>query len=104
MLVCKHSRRLNNLKIKSARNTKISGFVIHVEAIIYLLLHDLHHSTFNEFLSTEKNIFIVIVVETDKCFGFIFKLKVDKANYLPKICYKNLLSSSQNDRLVNDYF
>ena len=58
-------------------------------------------------------------METDKCFGVIFTLKVlstnasnvsniltevHKANYLPKICYKNLLSSSQNDRLVNDIF
>ena len=30
--------------------------------------------------------------------------EVHKANYLPQIYYKNLLSSSQNDRLVNYYF
>ena len=30
--------------------------------------------------------------------------EVHKANYLPKIYYKNLLLSSQNDRLVNFFF
>ena len=38
---------LNNLKIKAAINAKISLFVICVEAIIYLLLYNLHDCTFS---------------------------------------------------------
>ena len=34
--------RLNNLKTRTAMNAKISVFVISVEAIIYLLLYNLH--------------------------------------------------------------
>ena len=34
--------RLNNLKSTAAMNAKISGFVIYVEAIIYLLLGGIH--------------------------------------------------------------
>ena len=30
--------------------------------------------------------------------------EVHEANYLPKIYYKNLLLSSQNDRVVNYHF
>ena len=40
---------LNNLKTKTAMNAKISVFVICVEAIIYLLLYNLHDCTFNFF-------------------------------------------------------
>ena len=36
----------NNLKFKTTMNSKISVFVISVEAIIYLLLYDLHDCTF----------------------------------------------------------
>ena len=39
--------RLNNLKTRAAMNAKISVFVICVEAIMYLLLHNLHDCTFN---------------------------------------------------------
>ena len=39
--------RLNNLKTRIAVNAKISVFVICVEAIIYLLLYDLHDCTIN---------------------------------------------------------
>ena len=38
--------RLNNLKTRTAKNAKISVFVICVEAIIYLLLYNLHDCTF----------------------------------------------------------
>ena len=41
--------RLNNLKTKTAMNTKISVFVICVEEIIYLLLYNLYDCTFNLF-------------------------------------------------------
>ena len=40
--------RLNNLKTKTAMNAKISGFVICAEAIIYLLLRNLHDCTFKQ--------------------------------------------------------
>ena len=36
--------RLNNLKTRTAMNGKISVFVICVEAIIYLLLYNMHSS------------------------------------------------------------
>ena len=42
-----------------------------------------------------------IAYERLKC---LILTEVHKANYLPKIYHKNLLSSSQNDRLVNCYF
>ena len=38
--------RLNNLKSRTAMNAKISVFIICVEAIIYLLLYNLHDCTF----------------------------------------------------------
>ena len=38
--------RLNNLKTRTAMNAKISIFVICVEAIIYLSLHNFHDCTF----------------------------------------------------------
>ena len=41
--------RLNNLKTRAAMNAKISVFVICVEAIIYLLLYNLHNCTFKLF-------------------------------------------------------
>ena len=45
--------RLNNLKIRIAMNAKISVFVIRVEAIIYLLLYDLHDCIF-KYLDFQK--------------------------------------------------
>ena len=39
--------RLNNLKTRTTVNAKISVFVICLEAIIYLLLFNLHNCTFN---------------------------------------------------------
>ena len=52
--------RLNNIKIRAAMKEKISVFVICVEAIIYLILNNLHDCTFkNEILQlhpkTDKN-------------------------------------------------
>ena len=42
--------QLNNSKTKTATDAKISIFIC-VEAIIYLLLHNLHDCTFKEFFS-----------------------------------------------------
>ena len=39
---------LNNLKTRTAMNAKISVFVYCVEAIIYLLLYNLHDCTFED--------------------------------------------------------
>ena len=39
--------QLNNLKTTTAMNAKISVFFISVQAIIYLLLYNLHDCTFN---------------------------------------------------------
>ena len=41
--------RLDNSNTKTAVNAKISIFIICVEAIIYLLLHNFHDSTFKGF-------------------------------------------------------
>ena len=41
--------RLNNLKTRTATNAKSSVFVICGEAIIYLLLYNLHDCTFKDF-------------------------------------------------------
>ena len=45
-LLINKTLRLNNLKTTTAMNAKISVFVICVEAIIYLLLYNLHGCTF----------------------------------------------------------
>ena len=48
--------RLNNLKIRTAMNVIISVFVICFEAIIYLLLHNLHDCAFtDEQIATDNN-------------------------------------------------
>ena len=39
--------RLNNVKTKRSVNAKISVSVVCVEAVIYLLLYNLHEYTFN---------------------------------------------------------
>ena len=39
---------LNNMKTRTAMNAKISVFVIRVEAIIHLLLYNLHDCTFKD--------------------------------------------------------
>ena len=46
--VYKKILRLNNLKTRTAMNEKFSGIVICVEAIMYLLLYNLHDCTFNK--------------------------------------------------------
>ena len=46
-----------NLKNKTAVNAKISVFVTCVEAIIYLLLYNLHDSTFNRSNETATQLF-----------------------------------------------
>ena len=40
--------RLNNLKTEQVTSAKFSEFVLYVEAIIYLLLYNLHGFTFKE--------------------------------------------------------
>ena len=42
-----------NLKIRTAMNAKISVFVICVEAIVYLLLYNLHEYTFKKLTPTQ---------------------------------------------------
>ena len=42
--------KLNNFKTRTAMNAEISVFVVCVEAIIYLLLYNLHDCTFKETL------------------------------------------------------
>ena len=50
------SSQFNDLKTRAAMDAKISVFVIYVEAIIYLLLHNLHDSTFKGcFLNNSSN-------------------------------------------------
>ena len=60
----------NNLKTRTAMNTKISKFVICVEAIIYLLLCNLHDFTFKE-LSLRSKLRNSLIV---KYFELILKM------------------------------
>ena len=46
--------RHNNLKTRTAMNAKISVFVFCIEAIIYLLLYNLHDCTFKNILQSFK--------------------------------------------------
>ena len=48
--VYKKTLRLNNVKTRTAMNVKIVVFVICDEAIIYLLLYNLHDCAFKNFL------------------------------------------------------
>ena len=48
--------RLNNVKTRTAMNTKMSLFVICVEMIIYLLLYNLRECTFNLAASWYNNL------------------------------------------------
>ena len=43
--------RLNILKARTAMNVKVSVFVTCAEAIVYLLLYNLHDCTFKDFFS-----------------------------------------------------
>ena len=47
-LLINKTLQLNNLKTRPTMNAKVSVFVICVEAIIYLLLYNLHDCTFKE--------------------------------------------------------
>ena len=49
---------LNNLKTRTAMNVTISVFVVCVEAMIYLLLHNLHDCTFKGELHLSLKIFM----------------------------------------------
>ena len=49
---------LNNLKTRTAMNVTISVFVICVEAMIYLLLYNLHDCTFKGELHLSFKIFM----------------------------------------------
>ena len=49
--------RINNLKTRTATNAKISAFFICGEAIIYLLLYNLHDCTFNHGISNDHCFF-----------------------------------------------
>ena len=49
--------RINNLKTRTATNAKISVFFICGEAIIYLLLYNLHDCTFNHGISNDHCLF-----------------------------------------------
>ena len=54
-LFIKKALRLNNLKTRTAMNVKILVFVTCVEAIIYLLLWNLHDCTFNQWWKKVRN-------------------------------------------------
>ena len=49
--------RLNKVKIGTAKNVKISNFVICIEVIIYLLLYNLHDCTFKDSCSEDFVVF-----------------------------------------------
>ena len=59
--------RLNSLKATTAINAKISVFAISVEAIIYLLLYNLHDDTFKniDHSITSLNTKVYLMVKLD---------------------------------------
>ena len=63
-LLRNNTLRPNNLKTRTAVNAKISVFVVCVEAIIYLLLHDLYGCTLN--LSLTSNSFVFLTLKMQK--------------------------------------
>ena len=65
VLFINKTSQLNNLKTRTPMNAKISLFVIYVEAIIYLLLCNLHDCTFKYFSNN-------IIFLKDLCFRLIF--------------------------------
>ena len=59
--------RLNNLKTRTALNAKISVFFICAEAIIYLLLYNLHECNFNtlQFIVSSVNFVSIKIISID---------------------------------------
>ena len=91
LFACKHSLLLNNLKTKKARNAKISGFAIHVDTIIFLLLHNLHH-----WMCIITKIFFKLVqdlhpslIKTSSSQRVLAKI----VHYFLKICYEILTAA-----------
>ena len=75
--------RLNNLKPRTAMDAKISVFVVGVEAIIYLLLYNLHDCTF-KILATElfkinlsNNIMVQLIFRKTNKIGYNHCLQID---------------------------
>ena len=80
--------RLNNLKTKTALNTKIPVFVICVEAIIHMSLSNLHDCTFKRYILIRQfkflrweSIFVLghtkLSIESQQLF-FSFRIKYTK--------------------------
>ena len=65
--------RLNNLKTRTAMNAKISVFVICVEAIIYLLLYNLHDCTFSSIMNAESSTTLYENYFLLNCFWYLHK-------------------------------
>ena len=81
--------RLNNLKPRTAMNAKILGFVIYVEAIIYLLLYNLHDCTFKQVVCFSKQRYD------------LFDQKVDNSDTESVVMKTQLFQN--DDILITDY-
>ena len=81
--------RLNNPKTRPAMNVKISVFVICVEAIIYLLLYNLHECTFNSwhhnYETSMKMCWETVNVPT-KCSSNLWVIKVNNNLEITSVC------------------
>ena len=86
--------RLNHLKTRTAVNANISVFLICVEAIIYLLLYNLHDCTFKSFLNLhgmflqKNNILVGKTPLIDyQCLCYCFAVLWNNFGLLGKRCY-----------------
>ena len=82
-------------------NAKISVFVISVEAIIYLLLHNLHDCTFNDKAYFQFSCFLNTVNCTIVCFCFFVCLFVLFVCFEYVLCFFLILHAFQGKMKVS---
>ena len=71
---------LNNIATKNATNYKYWGFIIYIQAIINMLLHNLHDCTF-------KTSFKLKSIEPIKTTLHLVCIKQDGGLYLPELIF-----------------
>ena len=71
---------LNNINTKNATNSKYGGFIIYIQAIVYMLLHNLHNCTF-------KTSFKLQSIGPIKTTLHLDCIKLDGGLYLPELIF-----------------
>ena len=94
--------RLNNLKIRTTMNTKMSVFVICLEVIIYLSLYNLHDRTFNLVRSSFTRSVLRLVLMVTVMFAvnvkqLLVKKAVEKTPVYRKCQNREIITSSLLD-------